>query len=151
MREGAIYRLRFSGDQMKGRRPQGGPLPEILTRPIETYLQTYRPCLLGDEHSTEKALWISNTGRPIDPDGFSGQFGKVTEAAFGRHLRMHGFRHAAGSSVAKEDPKHVGYVPTILGHAHFSTSEKYYIVAEEHAAFQRFHAALDKLSSGDLT
>ena len=37
-------------------------------------------------------------------------------------------------------------VPDMLGHADYSTSENYYIFADEYAAFQRLDRALDKLA-----
>src|SRR5690606_6044647 len=75
---------------------------------------------------------------------------KTIEAFLGRRVTTHAFRHAAGSSIAKENPDHVGIVPSILGHADYRTSEGYYIVADEMAAFNRFHKALDQLMRDGL-
>lgn len=146
IREGDHYRLRFGADEMKGRRARGGPVPEMLTRPIDRYIDHYRPLLLDGRTDDERALWISALGRPIYPHAFSNEIGNVTEAALGRRVTMHEFRHAAASSIAKEDPEHVGIAATVNGHATYRTTERYYIIAEEHAAFVRYHKALDRLA-----
>ena len=70
----------------------------------------------------------------------------MTNAFFGRRICTHEFHHATGSSIAKEDPEHVGLVPTVLGHTDYSTSEGYYIFAHEHVALQRLEKALNRLA-----
>lgn len=144
-RDDDVFRLRFASDEMKGRRTLGGPLPIALTAPIERYLDLHRPVLLSGKGDAHRALWISALGNPIYPHAMSHEIGKVTDAFFGRRITMHDFRHAAGSSVAKEDPDHVGIVPTLLGHGEFRTSERYYIHASEHAAFKRLDEAIERL------
>lgn len=146
--DGPVYRLQFSGDEMKGRRAKGGPLPVILTDRIERYIALYRLALLGSKPDTKGALWISGMGRPIVPHALSHEIGRVSQAAFGRRITTHEFRHAAASSIAKEDPAHVGIVTTIVGHADYRTTESYYIFAEEHAAFRRLDAVIARLEKG---
>jgi len=92
--------------------------------------------------------FISGMGRPIYPKAFANEISNITEEAFGRRVTVHQFRHAAASSIAKEDPEHVGIVTIMLGHADFRTSERYYIIADENAAFMRYHETLDWLESG---
>ncbi len=76
-------------------------------------------------------LFISGMGNPVYPHAISHEIGKVTDAVFGRRICTHEFRHATGSSIAKEDPEHVGIVPNVLGHADYRTSESYYIFADD--------------------
>ncbi len=147
-REGATYRLQFSDEEMKGRRKRGGLLPQMLTAPIERYIDLYRPALLGSKPDPDGVQFISALGRPICPHALSHEIGKVTDAVFGRRITTHEFRHAAVSSIAKEDPAHVGIVPSVLGHADYRTSEAYYVFADEHAAFQRLDRAVEALISG---
>jgi integrase/recombinase XerD len=146
VREGSIYRLLFSSDDMKGRIIRGGPLPEMLTPFVERYIQAHRPVLFLAKPDVDGTLFISRLGHPIFPHKMSDQIGKMTEAYFGRRVCTHEFRHAAGSSIAKEDPEHVGMVPTVLGHTEYSTSESYYIFADEHAAFKSLEKVLDRLA-----
>jgi integrase/recombinase XerD len=146
LREGPVYVLRFPSDVMKGRMRRGGPLPAMLTPFIARYIDGHRPVLFLGKPDADGTLFISGMGLPVYPHAMSHEIGKVTNAAFGRRVCSHEFRHAAGSSVAKEDPKHVGIVPAILGHADYSTSEHFYIFADEHSAFQRLDKALEKLA-----
>jgi integrase len=148
IKDGPVYRLQFTGAEMKGRRARGGPLPAILTDRVGRYMAYYRPALLGVRPDAEKALWISRLGRPIGPLELSHEIGKVTEAAFGRRICTHEFRHAAASSIAKEDPAHVGIATTILGHADYRTTEQYYIFADEYAAFKRLDEVVERLTKG---
>jgi site-specific recombinase XerD len=149
VREGSVYRLRFSSDDMKGRISRGGPLPEMLTSYIERYIRVHRPVLFLSKPDADGTLFISALGNPIFPHSISSEIGKLTYAFFGRRICTHEFRHATGSSIAKEDPEHVGIAPTVLGHTDFSTSESYYIFAKEHAAFLRLEQALEKLAKSD--
>lgn len=148
IKEGSVFRLQFSKDEMKGHRSRGGPMPTALTAPIERYIELYRPVLLGRRPDPEGTLFISALGRPIYPHAMSHEIGKVTQAAFGRRITTHEFRHAAASSIAKEDPAHVGIVPSILGHSDYRTSEGYYIFADEYVAFHSLDRAMEKLAEG---
>lgn len=149
VREGSVYRLKFSKDEAKGKRAMGGPLPAILSTRIERHIEFYRPALLLGKPD-DATMFISTLGNPIAPHNFSDEVGKVCEAALGRRVTMHAFRHAAGTSIAKEDPAHIGIVQTILGHSDFRTSESYYIHAEEHAAFRSLDAALNRIMNGEV-
>jgi integrase/recombinase XerD len=124
-REGSLFLLQFSRDEMKGGRRRAAPLPPIFTALLERYIKVHRPVLLIGKSDVDPTLFISCMGQPIYPRAMSNEIGNVTEAAFGRRVCAHEFRHAAGSSIAKEDPKHVGIVPSILGHADYRTSESY--------------------------
>jgi integrase/recombinase XerD len=141
-----IYRLQFTGDDMKGRGGRGGPLPTALTASIDRYLTVHRPVLLIGKPDIDGTFFISGMGLPIYPHALSHEIGKITEAFLGRRICTHEFRHATGSSIAKEDPEHVGIVPNVLGHSDYRTSEGYYIFADEHAAFVRLDKALEKLA-----
>lgn len=145
VKEGTGYALNFSGDEMKGRIRRGGPVSNVLTPFINRYIEIYRPRLLLGKADEHNMLFISGMGNPITPHNLSDEIGKIVFSLLGRRVTAHEFRHATGSSIAKEDPDHVGIVPSILGHADYQTSECYYIIADEMAAFNRFDKALDRL------
>ncbi|MFA5957685.1 tyrosine-type recombinase/integrase [Hyphomicrobium sp.] len=145
VKEGSSYALHFSSDDMKGRTRRGGPVPDALTPFIDRYIEIYRSRLLLGKSDAHTILFISGMGNPITPHNLSDEIGKITFAVFGRRVTAHEFRHATGSSIAKEDPDHVGIVPSMLGHTDYRTSEGYYIVADEMAAFNRLDKALDRL------
>ena len=52
-----------------------------------------------------------------------------TKKAFGHSLNPHMFRDIAATSVAIEDPAHVGVVTRLLGHSSPATAERYYNLA----------------------
>ncbi|MCP8939929.1 site-specific integrase [Alsobacter sp. SYSU M60028] len=143
--EGAVFRLHFTGDEMKGRQSRGGPLPQALTGPIRLYLEVYRPRLLAVRNSASERFFISGMGRPIYAKSLATEVVALTEMAFGRRINLHEFRHAAGSSIANESPDHVGIVPSILGHTEFRTSERYYVFADEQSAFRALNEAIKQL------
>jgi integrase len=118
----------------------------MLTPFIDHYIEVRRPVLLLSKPDVDGTLFISCIGLPIYPKAISHEIGRVTDAFFGRRVCAHEFRHATGSSIAKEDPKHVGIVPDILGHANYRTSESYHIFPEEHAVFQRVDQVFEKLA-----
>jgi integrase len=146
VKEGSLYRLQFSGDDMKGRRGREGSLPGVLTALVDKYVEVHRPVLFLGKPDVDGTLFISGMGLPIYPHAMAHEIGRVTKAFFGRRICPHEFRHAAGSSIAKEDPEHVGIVPNILDHSDYRTSEDYYIFADDYVVFQRNDRALDKLA-----
>jgi integrase len=130
---------------MKGRRERSAPLPAILTVPVQHYIDVHRQVLLLGRPEVDRTLFVSMMGLPIYPHAMSNEIGEITEAVFGRRVCAHEFRHATGSSIAKETPERVDIIPSMLGHADYRTSESYYIFADEHSAFVRLDRALTKL------
>ena len=49
-----------------------------------------------------------------------------TRAGLGRAINPHLFRDCATTSVAIDDPKHVGIASRLLGHRTHATTERYY-------------------------
>jgi site-specific recombinase XerD len=148
--EGDRYVLRFTDAEMKGGRERAAPLPRALTGAMERYVTIHRPILLLGRPERDRTLFISMMGRPIYPHAMSNEIGEITQAAFGRRVCAHEFRHAAGSSIAKESPERVDTVAAVLGHADYRTSEIYYIFADENAAYVRLDKVLTNLMRDDL-
>ena len=147
--EGDRFYLKFGTKHMKGGKAIGSPVPAVLTEPLRRYLSKHRKILLKGNVDESETLFISWLSHPVDPHNLSNKIGEMTDLAFGRRVCCHEFRHAAGSSIAKQDPDNVGIVPGILGHSDYRTSEQYYIHAEENEAFQRLNNALNHMSVCD--
>jgi integrase len=49
-----------------------------------------------------------------------------TLSKFGKAMSPHLFRDAAATSIAIDDPQHIGMTRNILGHSKLSTSQRYY-------------------------
>ncbi|MEP4767079.1 MAG: tyrosine-type recombinase/integrase [Roseibium sp.] len=118
------FTLTFYPEDMKNRQRYSWPLPYALAKPMQRYLLTYRPSLLKGKQSSY--LWISQYGNPIRPDGFSRELPNLTLRHLGLELRPHRFREIAATSIAEFDPKHVGIIRDILGHATLDMAEKHY-------------------------
>src|SRR5271166_6546888 len=76
VKDGSLYRLQFSGDEMKGRRRRGGPLPMALTVRIDRYLNLHRPVLFIGKPDIDGTFFISGMGLPIYPHAMSHEIGK---------------------------------------------------------------------------
>jgi integrase/recombinase XerD len=68
-----------------------------------------------------------------------------TSAALGRPINPHLFRDCAATSVAIDDPLHVGIASQLLGHCRSSTTERYYNQANAVEACRQFQAFLISL------
>ncbi|MGA9412990.1 MAG: site-specific integrase, partial [Roseobacter sp.] len=123
------YELRFKGYEMKARKPIEIPVPESLTAYIDHYIEQVRPVLIDGNGSAR--LWITQYGQPMTGKTIYAGISKTTARAFGRPINPHLFRDCAVTSVAIENPKHIGIAAPILGHTDPRTTEKHYIQAQQ--------------------
>lgn len=137
------YRICFDPEETKTRRRVDELIGAELSACIDLYLECYRLLLLQGNSSDR--LWISNQGRPMPQSSIAHRICKVTRRLFGQPISPHLFRHCAGTTIADELPEQVGIVTPVLGHASFSTSERYYIEARALHASRRHQASLDQL------
>lgn len=72
---------------------------------------------------------------------------KVTKRAFGVAINPHLFRDCAVTTVAIEDPEHIGIAAPILGHSSLKTTERYYIQAASLVASRRLGESIRTLRS----
>lgn len=106
--------LRFAAHEMKARKPVEIPIPDSLLPYLGHYIETVRPALLG---ATDTArLWITRYGQRMTGKALNGSICKLTERAFGKPINPHLFRDCAVTTIALEDPKHIGIAPPILAH-----------------------------------
>jgi integrase/recombinase XerD len=129
-RHGHDYWLTFPARETKTDRHLEFPLPAELSVAVDQYLTTHRPVLAaksgfwkGGEHS---GLWVSARGSKLCADVIYKRICDRTFARFGHSINPHLFRDCAATSVAIEDPDHVGIVAAILGHSTMRTAETYY-------------------------
>lgn len=129
-REGDRYWLSFPAEEIKTHRPLEFPLPRALTGPMETYLSQYRPFLAARtgrwKNDPGRALWVSGDGSRLKASRMHERICARTKERFGYPINLHLFRDAAATSIAIEDPAHVGIILAILGHSVIRTSETYY-------------------------
>jgi integrase/recombinase XerD len=123
------FELRFQGFEMKARKPIEIPVPEQLAPYIDHYMDQVRPILLNGAYSDR--LWITQYGQPMSCKTVHASISNATKRAFGRPINPHLFRDCAVTSVAIEDPKHIGIAAPILGHTDPRTTERHYIQAHQ--------------------
>lgn len=139
----AAYELRFGASEMKARKPVEIPVPDSLAPHLKHYIAAVRPCLLQG-HDSDR-LWITQYGEPMREKNVYEAVTRTTKRAFGRSINPHLFRDCAVTSVAVEDPKHIGIAPPILGHTDPRTTEQHYIQAQQIDAGRKLQASLKAL------
>ena len=128
---------------MKARKPVEIPVPDILNPYIRHYLWHVRPALLGD--CTSPRPWITQYGDPMTEKSAYCATVSATKRAFGHAINPHLFRDCAVTSVALDDPKHIGIAAPILGHTDLRTTEAHYIQAQQISAGRKLQASLRTL------
>ena len=132
--------LRFSGPEMKARKPVEMCVPRELNQYLVRYLDYHRPALLDGAASNR--LWITQYGEPMTQKTVFSRISTVTERAFGMPINPHLFRDCAVTFVALNDPKHIGIAAPILGHTDPRTTERHYLQAQQIAAGRKLQASL---------
>lgn len=148
LRLSECFELRFSAPEMKARKPVEIPVPTELTAHLECYLRDIRPVLLARGNSgilSTDRLWITRYGEPLEAKGLHAGISGITRRAFGRPINPHLFRDCAVTTVALEDPLHIGIAPQILGHTDPRTTEVHYIQAQQVEASRRHQAGIQTL------
>ena len=150
---GDDWRVQFTIDETKTRRPLEGPWPEALLPMLAVYLETYRPELVRQSGYWSRmigdALWVSRDGSPLCAGRIHTCIAQHTLAAFGERIGPHRFRHAAATSIAIEDPENVGIIPALLGSSG-ATVQRYYNLARTLDGARRVQAVVIGLRDGTL-
>jgi integrase/recombinase XerD len=142
--------LQFPACGMKAKHPYEVAFPAALLPELEHYLAIHRKVLLAGEsgqlNPRTDALWVSEVGTMLEIGALANRIRKHTSGAFGASLPPHWFRDAAATSIAVEDPRHVGDAHHVLGNT-LAMTEKYYNQARSLEASRRHHAMLAALRS----
>lgn len=136
------YQLVFAAQETKTRQPFAIPVPVSLSPYIRHYLEQVRPGLLAD---VSDRLWITRQGSPMTEKAVHYQIRRSTTRAFGKPINPHLFRDCAVTTVALEDPTHIGIAAPLLGHRDPRTTEKHYIQANQIVASRRLRGSVDRL------
>jgi integrase/recombinase XerD len=100
--------------------------PEVLVPYLETYLADHRSGIATLRGIRSDALWLSMHGSPMSDNAIYIRVVACTHEGFGQPINPHLFRDCAATSVAIDDPVHVGIASRLLGHRTGSTTERYY-------------------------
>jgi integrase len=148
-RIGECYWISVEGEDTKNGRPIEAPLPPDLTQPIEHYVAEHRPYLLAQgglsSDDAQTAFWVSSWGTPLSSELLAKRISQRTKEAFGKNMSPHLFRDAVATTIAIEDPEHVGMILPILGHSSLKVSEKHYNQAKTLESGRKYLNILDTL------
>jgi integrase/recombinase XerD len=148
---GGCWQIVFTVEETKSHAPYEAPLPAALRSRLERYLDVHRPVLMRGEGTGNAAaspvdpeldaVWVSEVGTQLTYGILGKRIFEHTRQEFGRGLNPHMFRDCVATSVAVDNPKHIGDASLILGHAGHRTTQKYYNHARNLDASRR-HAAM---------
>ena len=143
-----VYRLEFSADDTKTRRPHIAELPSSLTPYMDGYLRQYRAQLTARRHapndSRPERLWVDREGRPMSSGAIRTQIETRTKAAFGHVIWPHLFRDCAVTELVDLAPDEIGVANDLLGHRDFQTTQKHYVQAQGMTAHLRMQNMIMK-------
>jgi site-specific recombinase XerD len=146
VQQNGAWWLLFRAEETKTGEPIEVPVPEVLEAHLWHYLEVHRPALLQGRIS--QRLWINQYGDAMGDQGLYRRITKVTKRCFGVAINPHLFRHCAATTIAIEDPKHVGIAKSLLGHSSLATSEAHYNQARALEAGRTYHAHVRELRRG---
>jgi integrase len=131
------------------------PWPEMLVPHLETYLADHRSAILALRGTAAgsagcDALWLSMYGPPMTDNGIYIRIVARTREGLGQPINPHLFRDCAATSIAIDDPAHVGIASRLLGHCTGSTTERHYNQARSVEASRLMQASLLARRKGGL-
>lgn len=140
---GEAFVLVFPGEEMKNHQPLEAPVPPELAGALRRHLEVDRPLLaavdtkLARRRPPGNHLWLSRWGSALHKGTFYNFVTALTRAHFGQAINPQLVRDCAATTVAEEDPIHVGILPAILGHTCEETSARHYNHARVFEAARR--------------
>jgi integrase len=123
MRVGESWIVVLEAGETKNRRALEYPLPALLGRALDWYLEAFRPVLFGS--SRHGGLWASAKGVPLTGNAIYEAVCRRTREAFGEPVNLHLFRDAAATFWALKDPARARGVSGLLGHEPRMTERHY--------------------------
>jgi integrase len=128
IRRGEVWWIQIPAAETKTKTPIELPWPEMLAPQLEIYLVHHRSAIvaLRGTGTASDALWLSMYGPPMNDNAIYIRIVARTREALGQAINPHLFRDAAATSIAIDDPAHIGIASRLLGHRSGSTTERYY-------------------------
>jgi hypothetical protein len=97
-------------------------------------------------HPELDAVWVSEIGSQVEQAALGCRIVKHTKAAYGCSVSPHLFRDCAATSIAVDNPKHIGDASLVLGHAGHRMTEKHYNHARSLEASRRLAGTLARFA-----
>jgi integrase/recombinase XerD len=95
---------------------------------LDTYLTDHRSIIaeLRGTGTASTAPWLLMYGSPMTENGIYDRIVARTREGLGQAINPHLFRDCTATSIAIDDPLHVGIASQLLGDRTRSTTERYY-------------------------
>jgi integrase len=157
IKQGEIWWIQIPAAETKTKNAIELPLPGILVPYLETYLTDHRSAIakLRGTGAASDELWLSMHGLPMNDNAIYLRIVTRTRAGLGQPINPHLFRDCATTSIAIDDPAHVGIASRLLGHRTGSTTERHYNQARSVEASRLMQESLlarrnDGLNAGPM-
>jgi integrase/recombinase XerD len=150
VRQGDGWWIRFQAAETKTADPIGLPWPDDLVPNLERYIAEHRPRFAcPGSLATTAALWLSKRGTPLTSMGLYQLIVARTREGFGHAINPHLFRDCAATSIAIDDPVHIGIASRLLNHRSSLTIERYYNQARSIEASRLMQTHVLSLRAGE--
>jgi integrase/recombinase XerD len=136
--------LTFPAAEMKTAQPIEFYVPAELVKWLERYLLEVRTAF--PEAATTQQLWLNRDG-VVAPGFVYARITKLTYKLFGVRINPHLLRDCVASSLALVSTDAARAAASVLGHRQFSTTERYYIQANNLEASRRVNDVLARARS----
>ena len=140
-------RLVFEREEVKSHRLADYPIPDVLARALDLYLQRYRPRLVGSGDGGW--LFPGRSERPKAKEALARQITKAVRQHTGLVVNVHLFRHLAALLSDQTDPGNIEQIRRLLLHELSDTTTKFYTGFATDRAARRYHEqVLGRMSKG---
>ncbi|MDX2027189.1 MAG: tyrosine-type recombinase/integrase [Alphaproteobacteria bacterium] len=119
--------ISFTADETKTHQPIEFLVPDDLRGWFGHYLKKIRP--LFPEAEISGRLWLNQYGARLGNGFVHSRITRLTKKLFGKPINPHMLRDCAASSLAMVSADLARMAAPLLGHRYFSTTERYYIQA----------------------
>ncbi len=146
LRNGTGWLIAIPGEDVKNGQPLEFEVIECLVPYLETYLRDIRPPLMGNAEPSND-LWVAWGKAGISRRDVYFCFTRGTNRLLGAPINPHLFRDCAATSLSLISIAAARAAAPLLGHQHFSTTERHYVRAQQLEASRTLNTVLSSIKS----
>jgi len=139
--QGNRFAISLEGSEMKGHRPLSFTLSAELSNAVQDYIKNVRSLFPGGQDRRGR-LWLRFTYGPWEKVAIGRHISRLTEQGLGKRVTPHLFRHAAATTIAESVAGDARIIRPLLGYATDTTSQRYYIQADQVSASRHYQKAI---------
>ncbi len=129
LHEAGAWILLIPGEEVKNGQALEYALPNSLKQYLQVYLDRVRESF--SNVYTGQTLWLEFLGAPLQYHSVYCRFILVTKRLLGVGINPHLLRDCAATSLSTVSPAAARSAAALLGHRYFSTTERYYVRANQ--------------------